>query len=240
VAVVNRAMARRFFGGQSPIGKRIGYGQPPNIEIVGVVDDARVNRVQQAPAPMAFYPMEQGPDPQVVDVRTSGNPRDVLGEVRRGIADVVPGIPMGGITLLSDQVENSLNQERLIAVLTSIFGGLALGLASLGLFGVMSYAVAQRTPEFGIRLALGASKTRVLTTVLVDSLLVVVGGLAVGVAAVFAVARLLVALLFGVSGTDLTTLAAALAALTAIAALAAAAPAWRAACVDPMVALRHE
>jgi predicted permease len=240
VAVVNRAMARRFFGGQSPIGKRFGYGQPLNIEIVGVVDDARVNRVQQAPAPMAFYPMEQGPDPQVVDVRTSGNPRDVLGEVRRAIADVVPGIPMGGITLLSDQVENSLNQERLIAVLTSIFGTLALGLASLGLFGVMSYAVAQRTPEFGIRLALGASKTRVLTTVLVDSLLVVVGGLAVGIAAVFAVARLLVALLFGVSGTDLTTLAAALAALTAIAALAAVAPAWRAACVDPMVALRHE
>jgi ABC-type antimicrobial peptide transport system permease subunit len=189
---------------------------------------------------MAFYPMDQGPDPQVVDVRTSGNPRDVLGDVRRGIADVIPGIPMGGITLLSDNVENSLNQERLIAVLTSIFGGLALGLASLGLFGVMSYAVAQRIPEFGIRLALGASKTRVLTTVLVDSLLVVAAGLALGIAAVFAVARLLMTLLFGVSGTDLTTLAVSLAALTATAALASAAPAWRAARVDPLVALRHE
>jgi predicted permease len=240
VAIVNRAMARRFFGERSPIGKRFGYAQPPNVEIVGVVDDARVNRVQQAAPPMAFYPMAQNPELQVVDVRTAGNPRDAVNDIRRVISALLPEIPMGGIMLLSDQVDSNLNQERLIAALTSIFGALALGLASLGLFGVMSYAVAQRTAEFGIRMALGASRTRVLSTVLCESLIVVGIGAAVGVVAVFAAARLLVALLFGVSGTDLPTLVAALAVLTAIAGVASAAPAWRAARVDPMVALRHE
>jgi predicted permease len=240
VAVVNRAMARRFFGDRSPLGKRFGYAQPPNTEIVGVVDDARVNRVQQAPVPMAYYPMAQGAEVQVVDVRTAGNPRDAVNDIRRAVSDLLPDIPMGGITLLSDQVDNNLNQERLIAALTSIFGVIALALASLGLFGVMSYAVTQRTPEFGIRLALGASRARVLTTVLRESLIVVGIGAAVGVAAVFTVARLLAALLFGVSGTDLSTLGAALTILTAIAGIASVAPAWRAARVDPMVALRHE
>jgi predicted permease len=238
VAVVNRSMARRFFGDRSPIGKRFGYAQP-DIEIVGVVDDARVNRVQQAPSPMAFYPMTQNPELQVVDVRTAGNPRDALNDVRRAIASVLPDAPLGGM-LLSDQVSNNLNQERLIAALTSIFGVLALALASLGLFGVMSYAVAQRTPEFGIRMALGASRTHVLATVVRESLMVVGIGAAIGVVAVFAAARLLVALLFGISGTDLSTLGAALVVLTTIAGLASAAPAWRAARVDPMVALRHE
>jgi predicted permease len=240
VAVVNRAMARRFFGGGSPIGKRFGYSQPPNTEIVGVVDDARVTRVQQAPSPMAFYPMAQGAEVQVVDIRTAGNPRDAVDGIRRAISGLLPDIPMGGIMLLSDQVDSNLNQERLIAALTSIFGALALSLASLGLFGVMSYAVVQRTAEFGIRMALGASRTRVLSAVLRESLTVVGLGLAAGVVAVLGAARVLVALLFGVSGTDLPTILAALAVLTAIAVLAGAAPAWRAARVDPMVALRHE
>jgi predicted permease len=240
VAIVNRAMARRFFDGASPIGKRFGYTRPPNTEIVGVVDDARVNRVQEAASPMAFYPMTQNPEFQIVDIRTAGNPRDVVNEIHRAISGLLPDIPMGSIMLLSDQVDSNLNQERLIAALTSIFGTLALALASLGLFGVMSYAVTQRTAEFGIRLALGASRTRVLSAVLRESLLVVGVGLAVGVAAVFGAARLLVALLFGVSGTDLSTLIAALAVLTTIGAIASAVPAWRAARVDPMVALRHE
>ena len=239
VAVVNRAMARRFFGDRSPIGKRFGYAQPPDIEIVGVVDDARVNRVQQAPSPMAFYPMAQNASPQTVEVRTADNPRDAMGEIRHAISDVLPGVPIGGVTL-SDQVDSNLNQERLVAALASIFGTLALALASLGLFGVMSYAVTQRTPEFGIRLALGASRARVLTTVLRESLIVVGIGAVVGVAAVFGAARLLVALLFGVSGTDFSTLVVALAVLTTIGAIASAVPAWRAARVDPMVALRHE
>jgi predicted permease len=240
VAIVNRAMARRFFGDRSPVGKRFGYTQPPSTEIVGIVDDARVNRVQQAPVPMAYYPMAQGAEVQVVDVRTAGNPRDAVNDIRRAVSDLLPDIPMGGITLLSDQVNSSLNQERLIAALTSIFGVLALGLASLGLFGVMSYAVAQRTAEFGVRLALGASRTRVLSAVLRESLLIVGIGLAAGVPAVFATARLLVALLFGVSGTDLTTLAAAVVTLTAIAGVASVAPAWRASRVEPIVALRHD
>jgi predicted permease len=240
VAIVNRAMAHRFFKEQSPIGRRFGYSRPPDTEIVGVVDDARVNRVQQAPVPMAFYPSAQGADPQVVDVRAAGDPHDLVAQIQRAISDVVPDVPSGGITLLSDQVANSLNQERLIAALTSIFGGLALALASLGLFGVMSYGVTQRTTEFGIRLALGATRTRVLSAVLRESLTIVGIGLIAGVLAVFATTRLLVALLFGVSGTDPVTLAAAVVMLTAIAGLASAVPAWRASRVEPIVALKGE
>jgi predicted permease len=238
VAVVNRSMARRYFPGQSPIGRRFGY-DTPDIEIVGVVEDGRVNRVQQAPTPMAFYPMSQGADPEVVDARTSGDPRVLINEIRRAVSDVVPSVPTI-VFVLSDQVTNSLNQERLVAGLTTIFGVLALGLASLGLFGVMSYAVTQRTVEFGIRLALGAPRSSVLAGVLRESLAIAGLGLAAGVPAVLALSRATGALLFGISPTDFTTMSSGIALLIVVAAAASIAPAWRASRVDPIVALRQE
>ena len=246
VAIVNRATARRFFGGRSPLGRRFGYGTRESgsgaldVEIVGVVEDARVNRVQSAPVPMVFYPMEQGADPEVVDVRTAGDPRALVADVRRTIADVAPTVPIGSVTTLSDRVARNLNQERLIAGLTAIFGTLAVALAALGLFGIMSYVVIQRTAEFGIRIALGATRARVLTAVLRDAMRVVVLGLAAGIPAVLLGSRLLTALLFGVTASDASTLAAAVAALAAVSVAAASAPAWRASRVDPVVALRSE
>jgi predicted permease len=239
VAVVNRSMARRYFPGQSPIGRRFGYDDTPDIEIVGVVEDGRVNRVQQAPTPMAFYPMSQGADPEVIDARTSGDPRVLVNEIRRAVSDVVPNVPTT-VFVLSEQVANGLNQERLVAGLTSIFGVLALGLASLGLFGVMSYAVTQRTVEFGIRMALGAPRSSVLSGVLRESLAIAGLGLAAGLPAVLALSRVTGTLLFGISPTDVTTMSSGVALLIVVAAVASIAPAWRASRVDPIVALRQE
>jgi hypothetical protein len=225
VAVVNRSMARRYFPGQSPIGRRFGY-EKPDIEIVGVVEDGRVNRVQQAPTPMAFYPMSQGADPEVVDARTSGDPRVLINEIRRAVSDVVPNVPTT-VFVLSEQVANGLNQERLVAGLTSIFGVLALGLASLGLFGVMWYAVTQRTVEFGIRLALGAPRSSVLSGVLRESLAIA------GLGSRRACRRARFVARDGRAGVqdqpgDFTTLSSGIALLIVVAAAAGIAPAWRA------------
>jgi predicted permease len=240
VAIVNQAMARKYFGGQSPLGRRFGYRRRPDVEIVGVVEDARVNSVQQAPVPMAFYPMAQGADPEVVDVRAVGDPHNLMQDVRRAVSEVAPDIPIISVTILSEQVAGSLNQERLVAGLTAIFGVLALGLASLGLFGVMSYAVARRTMEFGIRLALGAQRAQVLTAVLRESLAVGVAGLAVGIPAVLIASRLLATFLFGIGPADPATLAGSAMLLAAVAAAAGLLPAWNASRVEPIIALKHE
>jgi predicted permease len=240
VAIVNRALVQRFFPDQRALGRRFGYDKP-DTEIVGVVEDARVNRVQQPAVPMAFYPIAQDiVDAGVLDVRAAGDPRSMITEVRRAVTDVDSNLPIDRVTILSEQVASGLNQERLVAGLTSIFGLLALGLACFGLFGVMSYAVAGRTTEFGIRMALGAQQSGVLAAVFRESLMVVACGLAAGIPAVLASSRLLGDLLFGVDPTDPTTVSFAAMLLVGVAALASVVPAWRASRVDPMVALRCE
>jgi predicted permease len=238
VAIINQSIARKYFRGESPIGRHFGYDKP-DIEIVGVVEDSRVNRVQQEPGPMAFYPMSQGPFPTVVDVRTAGDARALAVAVQRTVSDVVPTAPLR-VTVLSDQVANTLNRERLVAGLTTVFGVLALGMAALGLFGVMSYGVTRRTTEFGIRMALGARRSHVLGGVLRESLAVVALGLAIGVPIVLALSRATRALLFGISPTDFTTTISGVALLVAVAAAASFVPAWRASRVDPNAALRQE
>jgi predicted permease len=240
VAIVNRAMVTRFFPGQNAVGRHFGYGKP-DVEIVGVVEDARVNRVQDAPKPMAFYPLGQAPiDATALDVRVVGDPRLMVSEARRAVADVDANLPVDRVTILSDQVTGSLRQERLIAGLTSIFGILALGLACVGLFGVMSYAVSRRTTEFGIRMALGAERSHVLRSVFREALVIVTYGLVAGIPAALFASWLLSDLVFGVSPTDPTTVSLAALLLAAVAAAASVLPAWRASRVDPMVALRCE
>jgi predicted permease len=240
VAIVNRAMVQRFFPDQRAIGKRIGYGTA-DTEIVGVVEDARVNRVQDSPRPMAFYPLAQMPvDATALDVRAAGDPRLIVTEVRRAVASVDASLPIDRVTILSEQVTRGLRQERLIAGLASIFGMLALGLACVGLFGVMSYAVSRRTTEFGIRMALGAQQSQVLRSVFRESLAIVTYGLAAGIPAALIASLLLADLVFGVSPGDPTTVSIAALLLAGVAALASLLPAWRASRVDPMVALRCE
>jgi predicted permease len=240
VAIVNRTMVQRFFPDRRAVGRRIGYGTP-DTEIVGVVEDARFNRIQEAPRPMAFYPLAQMPvDAAALDVRATGDPRSIVTDVRRAVAEVDGSLPIDRVTILSDQVARGLRQERLIAGLTSIFGILALGLACVGLFGVMSYSVSRRTTEFGIRMALGAERSHVLRSVLRESLAIVTYGLAAGIPAALIASWLLSDLVFGISPTDPTTISIAALLLGAVAAVASLLPAWRASRVDPMVALRQE
>ena len=156
------------------------------------------------------------------------------------VAEADHNLPIDRVTILSDQVASGLRQERLIAGLTSIFGILALGLACLGLFGVMSYVVSGRTTEFGIRTALGAERSNVLWSVFRESITIVIIGLAAGIPAAFGASLLLSDLLFGVSPSDPATMAVAAVVLMGVAAAASVVPAWRASRVDPMVALRCE
>jgi len=240
VSIINEAMARRYFAGRSAIGQRFGSGTY-NREIIGLVRDARVSSVQEAPVPMAYYFLPQMMAPaEAMEVRTAADPRWSVEEVRKVVTDVDPNLPIRSVTTLSDQVNENVTQERLVAFLTFVFGGLALGLACFGLYGVMSYAVSRRTPELGIRMALGASRHQVLWNVLLESLGLVGLGLALGVPSVLAASKLLSGLLFGLTASDPLTISGAVVILVGVAGIAASIPAFRAARVDPLVALRYE
>ena len=240
VAIVNEAFARRYFAGRSAIDQRFGSGKFDR-QIIGVVRDARVSSVQEAPVPMAYYFLGQGIQPaEAIEVRTAADPTWSAREVRKAVAEVDPNLPIRSVTTLSDQVIDNLREERLVAFLTFAFGGLALGLACFGLYGVMSYAVARRTSELGIRVALGASARQLLCGVLLESLALVGLGVAVGLPAVFAASRFVSGMLYGLSGNDPLIISGSTLILLAVAALAAFIPARRAMRVDPMVALRYE
>jgi ABC-type antimicrobial peptide transport system permease subunit len=241
VAVVNEAMVRRYFKNREAVGQRFGYGEKPDIEIVGVVQDARVNTVREAVLPMAFYPL--APQPGYIgslDVRTAGDPHALITSLRRAIAESEPKLPIDRVVTVADQAGSTLSQERLISRLTTLLSVLALGLACLGLYGLMSYAVKQRTAELGLRLALGAPRARVLWMVFRESLLLIVAGLAIGLPAVIAASRLVGTILFEVSPNDPATLAIAMTLLLIVGAWAGYLPAWRASNVDPLTALRQE
>ena len=190
---------------------------------------------------MAFYPLRQGPvSPSNLDMRTTGDPQRLIAEVTKTIAAVEPNLPVNQITTAEERVSDNLNQETVVAQLTSAFGVLALGLACFGLYGVMSYAVSRRTSELGIRMALGAPRSHVLWLVLRESLWLVALGVACGLPLVLIASRVLSSLLFGIGANDPVTVAAATAILVAVAALSGYLPARRAARVDPLVALRYE
>jgi ABC-type antimicrobial peptide transport system permease subunit len=160
--------------------------------------------------------------------------------VRQAVTEVDRGLPIDRVTTLSRQLELNLTQERLVAGLTSAFGLLGLTIAGCGLFGLMSYNVGQRTSELGLRLALGARPARVLWSVLRESLMLVLLGLAAGIPAVFVLSRLISGMLVGISAQDPATIAGASAVLITVSCAAGSLPAWRASRVDPMVASRHE
>jgi predicted permease len=240
VAVVNEAFVRRYFAGGEPLGKKFGY-KTMDQEIVGVVEDARFLNVKEAPDPTAFFPFDQRPVvPHHVEIRTSGDPGQIANAVRQAIFEVEPNLPVEGVMTLSERVQNNLSQERLLLSLTSAFAALALGLAGFGLFGLLSYAVARRTADLGIRLALGASRGSVLWAVLRESLLLAFAGIAVGLPLVIAGSRLMSGLLFGISPHDGATIVTAVGVLVFVAAVSGLLPAWRASRVDPLSALRFE
>jgi ABC-type antimicrobial peptide transport system permease subunit len=177
-------------------------------------------------------------DVESLDVRTFGNPAQLVADVRQAVRSVDPNLPIGGVTTVAEQLANNLAQQRLVTRLTAIFGGLALGLACLGLYGVTSYTVARRTSELGIRLALGASRNAVVWLVLRQTLLVIGAGIVAGLLLSFLAGRALASLLFGLSPHDPATVLGAAAVLLLVSIGSGLKPAWHAAQVNPNEALR--
>jgi predicted permease len=267
VAIVDEAMARRFWprlGAAEVVGQRFGFGGPPansrDLEIVGVVEATRSVRLAEAPPPTAFLPVAQRTGVmRDIEVRfaapggASGSgsasdsasappppPPNLAAELRRAIAEVEPNLPVFSVLTMSEQLERSLARERAVARLTGFFSVLALLLAAVGLYGVMSYDVARRTGEIGLRMALGAPRRRVLGLVMRQTAWLIAAGVAAGLAAALAATRLAASQLFGLGAHDPGTLLAATLALVAVALAAGFLPARRAAETDPMEALRHE
>lgn len=244
VALVNEAMVRKFFPTGSPVGKRFGIDGPESteaIEVIGVVKDAKFGNLQEQFAPMAFYLHQQRPDAiSNLVVRFSGPASSVVPQIRQTIKQINRNLPVDDVRTLSDHINRSLVQQALVARLASFFGLLALLLACVGLYGVMSYGVARRTNEIGIRMALGARGPSVLWLVLREALLLVAIGLVVGVFASLALTKTAASLLYELKPNDPLTIALATLLLSAVAGLAGYLPARRAARVDPMTALREE
>jgi predicted permease len=244
VAVISETMARRFFPNSSPLGRRFGRGSPENsgqFEIIGVVKDAKYESLTEEWRPIAYYLYTQSSEALGnFVVRYSGAPEEVVPQVRQAVRQVNRNLPIDEVVGLSEHVGRSLVRQKLVARLAAFFGLIALMLACIGLYGVLSYAVTRRTNEIGVRMALGARRGDVLWLVLREALALVVAGVAVGLLASLAATRTASTLLFGLEPNDPPTIAAATLLLFAVAALAGYLPARKAARIDPMAALRDE
>jgi len=240
IVIVNEAMVRKYFKGRDPIGQRFGYDKP-DTEIIGVVRDAHVNTVREAAMPMVFHPFDSTPSfVGSMQIRATGQPDAIGAAVRRALREVEPRLPVDRVTTIATLAASTLRQERLIARLTTAVGLMALALASLGLYGLMAYAVKQRTAELGVRFALGAPRPRVLWMVFRESLLLVTFGLALGLPLVIALARLIGPMLFEVRPTDPAVVSIAAGVLLVVGASSSYLPALRASRVDPLTALRQD
>ncbi|HSE21319.1 MAG TPA: ABC transporter permease [Pyrinomonadaceae bacterium] len=246
VALISETMARTFWPGEDPVGKRFGIGEIESdqswINIIGVVKDVRQFELTADPKPQAYLPYLQFGffEPRDLVVKTDVDPASLAATVRKAVWEIDKDQPVSNTQTMEAILADSIARQRFSMVLLAIFAGVALVLAGVGIYGVMSYSVAQRTHEIGIRMALGAQTAAVLKLALGYGMKLVITGIAIGLVAAFALTRLMSTLLFGVTATDPTTFALISLLLIFVAALASYIPARRATKVDPMIALRYE
>ena len=245
-AVINQAFARKFFPNADPLGKHVRDtypGNPGEMQVVGVVADAKFHSLREVARPRIFAPIFNPlweHSAAAFEIRTAGDTESVARALRKAVQGTNPSLPQIEISTMSGLVDRSLGTDRLITMLSSCFGALALLLASIGLYGVMSYAVARRTNEIGIRMALGARRSNVLGLVLGHGSKLTLVGVAIGIVGALGLTQFMSSLLFGVKPTDPLTFLIVALILAGVAMLASYIPARRATKVDPMVALRYE
>jgi putative ABC transport system permease protein len=243
VVIVNETFAKRFLPGQDPIGQHVSLNgvQGPWLEIVGLARDSKYITIGEAPTPFLYQPLTQRHESgMVLLVRMSGDPVLYIPAIRREVQALEHNLPLTNVRTLTELLGLSLFPARMEAILLGGFGLLALLLAAVGLYGVMSYSVARRTREIGIRIALGAERSDVLRLVLREGMTLVTIGIILGLIVAFAVTRLLTGFLSGISPTDPLAFIAIASFLTVVALAASFIPAYRATKIDPLIALRYE
>jgi putative ABC transport system permease protein len=241
VVIVNNRFARYFFGDENPLGKRLSVGPIKNLEIVGVVGNAKLESLRETMSRTIYFPeRERYFGTLRLCVRATGDVGALVTAIRNVVHSLDPNLPVFDIKTFADHIDETLSRERLIVLLSSFFGLIALLLTALGLYGVLANTVARRTREIGVRMALGAQARNVLRLVLRETLFLVAIGIAIGLPAALAATRLIKGFLFGLSANDPLTIALAVSLILAVAALAGYLPALRATKIDPMMVLRQE
>ncbi|MEX2179561.1 MAG: ABC transporter permease [Gemmatimonadaceae bacterium] len=246
VVTINESMARRFWSAESPIGKRIRLGDAsgPEVTIVGVVADARYRDLTTpllSTEPDVYFPLAQRPSGSLqVAVRADIAPENLAGAIRRELAAVAPNTPLFGVRRMEDMLAQQTANGRFASSVLAVFGGAALILTAVGLYGVLAFLVTLRSREIGIRIALGATRRRVLANIVSQGMTLVIPGLAIGILVAFAVTKLISSQLFGIGARDPLVFASVALLLLSVALVASWLPARRAAGIDPQVALRSE
>ena len=250
VAIVNESFVKHYFPNENPLGRRIKPGPPGRIwdqqkltsfEIVGIVRDVKLAGLDAPSEPAYYLPASQAPlEDMTLLVRTTTNPLSIVAAVRQAVWSIDPDQPISNVSTLDKIVDDSIAQRRLNMLLMGLFGGLAMLLSAVGIYGLLSHAVTQRTQEMGIRMALGAQVGDVLKLVLRQGMMLALAGVGIGLAGAFALTRLIRGLLFGVTPNDAVTFVVVTVVLTIVALLACYIPARRATKVDPLIALRYE
>lgn len=243
-AIINVALAKRLFGTADAVGRRFIMSLAPDaqsIEVIGIVADARYTSLRADPPPTAYFPYQQEGLRQVTfHVRTAGDPVLMTNAIRETLRQIDNALPLFAVRTQEEQIRRSLTQERLFAGLSALLGAVTLILSAIGLYGLLAYAVARRTPEIGVRVALGAQRHEVRWLILRQSLVLVATGLLVGVPVAYWSSRYLESLLFGLQPSDPRAIAVAAIVMVGVALAAASVPARRATRIDPLSALRAE
>jgi len=232
---------RLFFGGANPIGRRIGSGRqgPANLEIVGVVENAKYLSVREAPVPTVYLPFRDA-SPMTLHVKTHVDPRSALAAIEQELRALDPALPLFQVQTIEARMDDALRQERLVATLASALSVLATIIAAVGVYGLISFSVVQRTREIGIRLAVGAEPRQILFMVVGRALMLIAAGIAVGVPVAVGSLRVAASFLYGVTPWHPAILAGVLTIVTAVGLMAALVPAGHAARTDAWTALRRD